>query len=249
MIKSIEPLFIPLNLYRSLRKLRHLEKEISHAGQNLFQIPFLFEGYGIFSSIRPKQVISEIKELYEIVERLNARYICEIGTFRGGTFYLWCKAATEDATLISIDLPSKSWDGEFSYARRSFYQEFSKSPEQKLHFLAADSHRKSTQEMLSDLLKSKQLDFLFIDGDHSYEGAKADFDLYKPFVRPGGIVVFHDILPRAEFPNIEVYRLWDELKTQYPYQEIIAQEGEFSNFIGIGVIWINDAEGADTYNE
>jgi hypothetical protein len=36
------------------------------------------------------------------------------------------------------------------------------------------------------------LDVLFIDGDHSYEGVKADWDAYKSFLEPGSIVIFHD---------------------------------------------------------
>jgi len=36
-------------------------------------------------------------------------------------------------------------------------------------------------------------DFLFIDGDHSYEGCKADWDNYSPMVRPGGLIGFHDV--------------------------------------------------------
>jgi len=34
--------------------------------------------------------------------------------------------------------------------------------------------------------------FLFIDGDHSYEGVKADFEAWSPYVVVGGIVAFHD---------------------------------------------------------
>lgn len=36
------------------------------------------------------------------------------------------------------------------------------------------------------------LDLLFIDGDHSYDGVKADWDAYNRFLKPGAIVVFHD---------------------------------------------------------
>ena len=36
------------------------------------------------------------------------------------------------------------------------------------------------------------LDLLFIDGDHSYEGVKADWDAYNRFLKPGTLVVFHD---------------------------------------------------------
>lgn len=38
----------------------------------------------------------------------------------------------------------------------------------------------------------REIDVLFIDGDHSYEGVKADFDKWSPFVKSGGTVFFHD---------------------------------------------------------
>ena len=37
-----------------------------------------------------------------------------------------------------------------------------------------------------------QVYLLFIDGDHTYEGAKADWDAYRRYLVPGSIVVFHD---------------------------------------------------------
>lgn len=38
----------------------------------------------------------------------------------------------------------------------------------------------------------KSIDLLLIDGDHGYDQAKEDFDLFAPWVRPGGYVVMHD---------------------------------------------------------
>jgi predicted O-methyltransferase YrrM len=38
-----------------------------------------------------------------------------------------------------------------------------------------------------------RLDLLFIDGDHSYEGALADWRAYSPLLAPGAIVAMHDI--------------------------------------------------------
>lgn len=37
------------------------------------------------------------------------------------------------------------------------------------------------------------LDFVFIDGDHSYEGVKADIEAWRPKVRSGGMIAGHDI--------------------------------------------------------
>jgi predicted O-methyltransferase YrrM len=67
------------------------------------------------------------------------------------------------------------------------------------------------------------IDILFIDGDHSYEGAKRDWNLFSPFVREFGCVIFHDTLwdlkpdPRYARPDMGVPRLVEELRESgYP---------------------------------
>lgn len=39
---------------------------------------------------------------------------------------------------------------------------------------------------------TRPIDLIFIDGDHSYEGVKADWDLFSPFLTTSGVAVFHD---------------------------------------------------------
>ena len=39
---------------------------------------------------------------------------------------------------------------------------------------------------------SPAFNLLFIDGDHSYEAVKADWEAYKEFLKPESVVVFHD---------------------------------------------------------
>jgi hypothetical protein len=39
---------------------------------------------------------------------------------------------------------------------------------------------------------SDPVDLVFVDGDHSEEGCRADWDLWHGFVTPGGMVAFHD---------------------------------------------------------
>lgn len=51
--------------------------------------------------------------------------------------------------------------------------------------------RKPSEEAVS-MWADKSLDFVFIDGDHSYEGARKDFEMYIPKVRSGGVVSGHD---------------------------------------------------------
>lgn len=50
-----------------------------------------------------------------------------------------------------------------------------------------------SSEVVGEVRKiASGLDLLFIDGDHSYNGAKTDWESYKDFLKPGSIVVFHD---------------------------------------------------------
>lgn len=46
------------------------------------------------------------------------------------------------------------------------------------------------------------LDILYIDGDHSYAGVKADYERHVPRVKDGGIVLFHDTL---SWPDVGYY--------------------------------------------
>src|SRR4051812_37720157 len=46
--------------------------------------------------------------------------------------------------------------------------------------------------------KRGTVDFVFIDGDHSYDACKADIEAWTPFVKPGGVIAFHDFGSRAD---------------------------------------------------
>ncbi len=78
---------------------------------------------------------------------------------------------------------------------------------------------------------SRSIDLLFIDGDHSYEGVKNDWNLFHPFVRPGGVVLFHDTAwqienPDAMRPDMGVPRFVDELRLAgYPVITLLEHHG------------------------
>lgn len=48
----------------------------------------------------------------------------------------------------------------------------------------------------SELAKkwSEPIRFLWVDGDHTYKGAKADVELFKPYLVPGALLLMHDVL-------------------------------------------------------
>jgi cephalosporin hydroxylase len=75
-----------------------------------------------------------------------------------------------------------------------------------------DSQTVETRDKVKEFCPS--YDLIFIDGDHSYEGVKRDFELYKELLSPRGYIVFHDIDPEHVFrdgPGGQVYKFWQDL--------------------------------------
>ncbi|MEA3421473.1 MAG: class I SAM-dependent methyltransferase [Acidobacteriota bacterium] len=220
-----------------LRQLQTLERKLLSKDVR-FAVPFAYRGKGFFKTIEPRQNPEEIEALYKAVLELSPRRILEIGTARGGSLYLWIQTASEDATIVSIDLPGGKFGGAYPACRVPFYQSFARSG-QTLKLLRRDSHQAETLSEVGRIFCDKPIDFTFIDGDHTYEGVKADFQDYGPLVRPGGLIGFHDILPRPDLPEIQVDRFWKELRDKYDCEELIGSEGS-GRKIGIGLIHVGN---------
>ena len=201
------------HLRQAVCRLQELEERYS-AAETRVNVPFDFRGKGFFKSIKPMQSLYEISQLYTMLLARRPKVVVEIGTCHGGTLYLWCQAADPGATLISIDLPAGEFGGGYVDARAGLYQLFAREG-QALHLLRSDSHATATFEKVQQVLGSRPVDFLFIDGDHTYQGVKQDFLLYRPLVAPDGCIALHDIAARPELPRIEVWRFWQELKAQF----------------------------------
>lgn len=215
-------LFAKRDARKAISQLKTLEsKLISQRAR--FAIPFVFKGKGFFKSIECMQNPFEIEAFYHFICELQPKNVLEIGTAKGGALYLWLQAADEKATVVSVDLPHGEFGGGYPPARIPFYQSFAKK-NQTLYLLQADSHAEQTITQVKQIFAKTQLDFLFIDGDHTFEGASKDFENYGPLVRPGGWIAFHDILPRQDIPQIQVDRLWASLSQKYETWELVGDE-------------------------
>jgi autotransporter strand-loop-strand O-heptosyltransferase len=177
------------------------------------------------------QNYSEIQQAADFFKSLNVQDFIEIGTDQGGTFLIWSKLSS-DGLRISIDLPHGAF-GQMGYdvTRRDAIL---KSMGSQVHMLHGSSHSESMKERVKKILGEKKVDFLFIDGDHSYEGVKMDYEMYREFVKPGGWIGFHDILDTAfhRSANCRVDLLWNELTGEK--KEFIQEPRSY--FGGIGFI-------------
>lgn len=185
--------------------------------------------------IKSTQRRSEILQLLTLLKKEKPKNLLEIGTASGGSLFLFTRTAPENAVLISIDLPGGLYGGGYSKLKIPLYKSF-RLPNQTLFLIRASSHDKSTLNQLKRILNGKSLDFLFIDGDHSYKGVKMDFEMYTPLVKKKGIVALHDIAYSP--PEIsEVYKFWDEIKKNYEYKEFVEKRDKKG--YGIGIIRLN----------
>lgn len=75
-----------------------------------------------------------------------------------------------------------------------------------------DSTSLSTLEALKRRIDGRKIDLLFIDGLHTYNAVKSDYEKYYSLV--SHIIGIHDILTPKLVPNdsVDVIRFWEELK-------------------------------------
>ncbi len=185
-------------------------------------------------SIEPIQIKDEFYALREILWKIRPKTLLEIGTANGGTLFLLSKIASDDGTIISVDLPGGSYGGGYPDWKVPLYESFASS-KQKIHLIRADSHDKIALDKVIKILGQKRLDFLFINGDHTYDGVKKDFEMYAPLVADEGIIAFHDIVIHPLETGAEVHRFWNEIRDKYKYVEMVKSESQ--NWAGIGLLF------------
>jgi predicted O-methyltransferase YrrM len=194
------------------------------------------------------QIPEEFRALARLVERRRPRAILEIGTADGGTLFAHARLAHEEALIVSLDLPEGPFGGGYPAWRAPLYRSFA-GPRQEIALLCVDSHAGTTVTALAELLGDRRIDYAFIDGDHSYDGVRQDFELCMRFAADDAVIALHDIAP---LPNPEwvrddqmtaadgaTRRFWQEVRREYAHEEFIhdvEQEG-----YGIGVLYIGAA--------
>jgi predicted O-methyltransferase YrrM len=183
-----------------------------------------------------QQVPSELRSLGEILQALRPAYAMEIGTWKGGTLFFLTRLASPRAKIISVDLPGGRYGGGYSGVRAWLYRRFAHR-EQQLHLFRGDSHSGEMLAIVKRVLGGQPLDYLFIDGDHAYEGVKRDFELYAPLVGKGGVIAFHDIADHPAETRCEVSLFWNEIRLKYRHAEIVADQGQ--GWAGIGVLYVD----------
>jgi cephalosporin hydroxylase len=214
----------------SARRLPNISNEAT--AKEIIDAAYSFRGLGVFESIEPSprfpeervaENTAEYAGLAKKVRQKEPKTVLEIGTARGGSLFLWAKYFDSIEHICSLDLGSHIDNFK---QRTKLFRHFS---DVDMDFVIADSHLPKTRKEVADKFNGQSVDFLLIDGDHSYEGVKSDFEMYSDLVSDDGLIAFHDIV-NEEWPGVG--RFWREIEAQFETTEIIREPER----IGIGVI-------------
>jgi cephalosporin hydroxylase len=167
----------------------------------------------------PHQKRSEIERLIEFAQARNPKTALEIGMAEAGTTFLLKERISSLNLLMGVDIHLHNVFILEAFNRRGCH----------LRFFEGDSSSQQIKKGVVDSLAGRKLDLLFIDGDHSYEGVKSDFENYKALVSEGGMIIFHDICEdfnkRYGVFSVNyaggVPQFWQEIKGSYEHHEFV----------------------------
>jgi predicted O-methyltransferase YrrM len=135
---------------------------------------------------RKSDEVGGVTALAEMMRDMQFRVGVEVGTYHGDSAVRWCKA-NPDLKLTCVD-PYRIYNARpIAETQEENYKIACK----KLEPYNATILRLPSSEAASQFADDS-LDFVFIDGDHTFDAAVMDLILWVPKVRIGGMVMVHD---------------------------------------------------------
>lgn len=173
--------------------------------QNFEDCAWLFESSYLNRGLL-RMDFDEAALLFRLVRTRPGAQVVEIGRLRGGSTFLMAVAADDPGTRItSIDISPRD-DATLQAALQKIGRE------DRVELIVGDANLQTAAPNFYDLV--------FIDGDHSYEGAQKDFEKWKNSVKVGGHVLFHDAGAGRAYSST-----WPELNRLV--REIAEAQGEY----------------------
>jgi hypothetical protein len=186
---------------------------------NLFKHPICFT---YPSRVATSAWMGHVPFAMYIIDVLRPKAIVELGTHYGVSYCAFCQAVKElglDTRSYAID----TWEGD---AQSGFYgPEVLKDLEEHHNTLYGGFSRliQSTFDEALKYFADHTFDLLHIDGFHTYEAVKQDFEKWLPKMTDRGVVLLHDINVRER--EFGVWKFWDEVKSIYPHFEFVHSHG------------------------
>jgi len=153
-----------------------------------------------------------------LIEALKPRTFVELGTHIGCSYCAFCqavKALGTDTRCYAVD----TWQGD---AHAGYYSSKVLDNLKAIHdpkYSDFSTLMQMTFDEASAKFEPGSVDLLHIDGFHTYEAARNDFDTWISKMSPRGVVIIHDSNMRDR--GFGVYKVIDELRSRYPVFEFL----------------------------
>lgn len=161
-----------------------------------------------------------------LVHATRPNCIVELGTHYGISYSAFCSAVS-DAGLPSKCFAVDTWKGDehSGHYSESVFQEF--QDYNSATFGAFSTLIRNEFQQALPHFADQSIDILHIDGFHTYEAVKRDFEQWLPKMSARGVVLLHDVSEHQS--DFGVWRLWEELERLYP-------SAVFNHSHGLGVV-------------
>jgi O-antigen biosynthesis protein len=172
--------------------------------------------------------IEHIPFAFWIMEVAKPKMVVELGVHVGTSYFAFCQAV-KSSNLNTAIFGVDTWQGD---EHAGFYTDeiYNKvAGYNGSHYSKFSTLLRTTFDEAKDYFIDGSIELLHIDGFHTYEAVKHDFETWFPKLAENAIVLFHDINVRER--GFGVFKFWDELKKQYPHFQ-------FDFGYGLGVLCI-----------
>lgn len=163
----------------------------------------------------------------DLIAHHRPSLLVELGTHYGESYFGMCQSVLEnglDCVCYAVD----HWHGEEHagfYGEEVFteVEEYNRRSYKGFSYLLRSSFDDALTQFADD-----SIGLLHIDGLHTYEAISHDFRSWFQKVKPGGIVLLHDVMVRHA--NFGIWKLWEELQIEFP------DTFTFNHSWGLGVL-------------
>jgi hypothetical protein len=148
---------------------------------------------------------------YDLVALVRPAILAELGTDRGESYFAFCQSAAENKTgtrCFAID----TWRGDEhagQYDETTFAQV---TAHNRAHYEGFSNLMRCTFDAALEKFPDASIDLLHLDGLHSEEAVRRDVANWLPKLRPGALLLLHDVAVRTR--DFGVWKVWEELKAR-----------------------------------